>query len=58
MARRYDPLAQIPSPEPVRRRLAETEELARRLRVLLELSERVHSTPHKKTADRREAARG
>jgi hypothetical protein len=37
----YDPLAAIPSPEAIRKRLAETETLAERLRILLELAERV-----------------
>jgi hypothetical protein len=40
--RAYDPLTCIPSPEPLRRHLAETRALARRLRILLRLSERLH----------------
>lgn len=43
MARRpYDPLAWIPSPEVVREKLIETETLAQRLRILLNLAERLH----------------
>jgi hypothetical protein len=42
MARRhYDPLACIPSPEVIRDKLHETLTKAERLRVLLELSERL-----------------
>lgn len=42
MARRsYDPLACIPSPEVVREQLAETLTLAERLRLLLDLAERL-----------------
>ena len=41
MARTLDPLACIPSPEAVRRKLEETLTLAERLRVLLDLSERI-----------------
>ena len=37
----YDPLSTIPSPEAVRERLAQTLALAEKLRVLLELSERL-----------------
>jgi hypothetical protein len=43
MARRpYDPLDCVPSPEIVRQKLSETERLAERLRVLLDLAERLH----------------
>lgn len=42
MARKpFDPLAVIPSPEIVRQRLAETLTLAERLRILLDLAERL-----------------
>lgn len=42
MARKpYDPLAVIPSPDAVRERLADAETLAARLRILLELAERL-----------------
>lgn len=37
----YDPLAVIPSPEAIRERLVETLTLAQRLRLLLDLSERL-----------------
>jgi hypothetical protein len=37
----YDPLAWVPSPEIVRQKLAETLTLAERLRILLDLSERL-----------------
>jgi len=37
----YDPLAVIPSPEAIRKRLTETLTLAERLRILLELAERL-----------------
>jgi hypothetical protein len=37
----YDPLAWVPTPETIQKRLAETEVLAERLRVLLELAERL-----------------
>ena len=40
--RPYDPLAVIPSPEAVRARLHETLTLAERLRILLDLAERLH----------------
>jgi hypothetical protein len=44
MARkRYDPLVIVPSPKTVRDKLIETLSLAERLRILLELSEKVHS---------------
>lgn len=50
----YDPLAVIPSPDAIRGRLAETETLAARLRILLELAERLHRpitpTPIRSTA--------
>lgn len=39
--RDYDPLALIPSVETIRRKLAETEELARKLRVLLKTAEEI-----------------
>jgi len=39
----YDPLAVIPSPEAIRQRLTETLVLAERLRILLELAERLQS---------------
>jgi len=42
MARRpYDPLDFVPSPEIVRKKLADTLRLAERLRILLELAERL-----------------
>jgi len=42
MARRpYDPLDFVPSPEIVRKKLADTLTLAERLRILLELAERL-----------------
>jgi hypothetical protein len=45
MARkRYDPLQFIPSPEVVREQLEQTLVTAERLRVLLEVSERIQST--------------
>lgn len=40
----YDPLAIVPSPHVIRERLGETTSLARRLRILLRLSERIHAT--------------
>lgn len=40
--RSYDPLSFIPSPEPIRKHLNDTLGLVERLRVLLEVSERVH----------------
>ncbi|MBN9518778.1 hypothetical protein J0H58_09700 [bacterium] len=43
MARRlYDPLDVIPEPGTIRERLVEAETLAQRLRVLLDLSEKLH----------------
>jgi hypothetical protein len=39
--KKFDPLALIPPPEAIRERLAETETLAQRLRILLDLSERL-----------------
>jgi hypothetical protein len=42
MSRSYDPLAMIPPPAAIRGRLVETEQLAARLRVLLDVSERLH----------------
>ena len=41
--RTYDPLSHIPSPDVLRKHLADTEELARRLRILLDTSERIHA---------------
>jgi hypothetical protein len=42
LARRpYNPLAAIPSPDAIRERLTETLTLANRLRILLELAERL-----------------
>jgi hypothetical protein len=38
----YDPLAVIPSPEAIRKRLVETETLTKRLRILLRLSQKLH----------------
>ena len=49
----YDPLAVIPSPAVLRRRLTETLTLAERLRVLLEVSERLRLAAN--AADRRPA---
>jgi hypothetical protein len=44
MARRpFDPLDFVPTPDIVRQKLTETEQLAARLRVLLDLAERLHS---------------
>jgi len=37
----FDPLAMIPPPDAIRERLVETETLAARLRVLLDLAERL-----------------
>jgi hypothetical protein len=37
----YDPLAFVPSPDAVREKLFQTETLAERLRILLDLSERL-----------------
>ena len=42
--RDFDPLTFIPSADVLRRRLRETEELAARLRVLLEVAERIERT--------------
>ncbi len=43
MARKpYDPLAFVPSPEFLREQLTETQTLAERLQILLDLSERLH----------------
>ena len=43
MARQpFDPLHFIPSPEAIRAKLRETETLAERLRILLEVAERLH----------------
>lgn len=41
MRRSYDPLTCIPSASAVRQKLAETEELARRLRILLATAEAI-----------------
>jgi hypothetical protein len=41
----YDPLAVVPSPEAIRERLTETLTLAERLRILLDLSERLRRPP-------------
>ncbi len=41
MARQYDPLHMIPSPEVVRQKLTEAESLAERLRILLDVAERL-----------------
>lgn len=38
-----DPLARIPTPDAIRFRLQETERLAEKLRILLDLSERLHA---------------
>lgn len=63
MARRpYDPLDFVPTPEVVRRKLTETLTLAERLRILLDLAERLHppvttADPSPAPADRREVAR-
>jgi hypothetical protein len=37
----FDPLSLIPTPEAIRERLAETETLAQKLRILLEVAERL-----------------
>lgn len=39
----YDPLTHIPRPHIVREHLRQTELLARRLRILLDVAERVHA---------------
>jgi hypothetical protein len=45
MARQpYDPLAFVPSPDVIRKKLSETLTLAERLRLLLDLSERLDRT--------------
>ena len=41
MPKTFDPLAYIPSPKAIRRRLDETERLARRLRILLGTAEAI-----------------
>jgi hypothetical protein len=38
----FDPLARIPSPEAIRSRLIESVTLTERLRILLDLAERLH----------------
>ena len=40
---KFDPLQFIPSPHILREQLTETEELAGRLRILLDVSEQVHA---------------
>jgi hypothetical protein len=40
----YDPLAFVPSPDAIRKKLSETLTLAERLRLLLDLSERLDRT--------------
>ena len=40
---RFNPLDCIPSPEVVRQKLRETEAIAERLRILLEVSERINA---------------
>ena len=40
--RTYDPLSHIPSPDVLREHLAQTEKLAGRLRILLDVSEQIH----------------
>lgn len=43
MARRpYDPLDFVPTPDVLRQQLQETQTLAERLRILLDLAERLH----------------
>jgi hypothetical protein len=42
---KFDPLAFIPSPHILREKLTEAVELADRLRILLDVSERVHADP-------------
>ncbi|QJW93125.1 hypothetical protein [Frigoriglobus tundricola] len=49
-SRSYNPLACIPSPEIVRRKLHETEALAARLRILLDLAERLRAPLDSPTA--------
>jgi hypothetical protein len=44
MAKEFDPLAVIPSPEAIRDRIAKEEKLLERLRILLDLSERLYET--------------
>jgi hypothetical protein len=53
----YDPLTHIPAPETVRRHLADTEALARRLRLLLCVSEALHKTNDSHDAGDHEEAR-
>ena len=61
MSRRHrnpDPLRFLPSAAAVRSRLAEAEEEARKLRVLLDTIERVdRATTHPTEADRRQGVR-
>jgi hypothetical protein len=51
MQRSFDPLSFIPSPEAIRKHLADAEGLARRLRILLKVAERIEATTTKQ-ADR------
>jgi hypothetical protein len=52
----YDPLTHIPSPDVVRRHLAETEDLARRLRILLQVSEAVREPQRSDDVGQRQGA--
>jgi hypothetical protein len=61
--RPYDPLTCIPSPDILRDQLRETLTLAERLRVLLDVAERIHLPPAAADAltpldERKEACRG
>jgi len=44
MRRSFDPLTFIPSPSAIRKHLAEAQELASRLKILLRVSERIEAT--------------
>jgi hypothetical protein len=56
MAKPSDPLTFIPSADAIRRSLSETEDRARKLRILLDVAEKIEGKPHDKAADRRELA--
>lgn len=51
--KQFDPLASIPSPEAIRKRLQETLDFARRLEILLEVSERIRQ-PQSPSASQKE----
>lgn len=48
----YNPLTCIPAPETLRRHLAEAETLARRLRLLLRLSEKLRDCREEEAVER------